>query len=214
MSENEKADAEARRLCVKAKWTRLLNPADRECSPEVYIDPFAAELAAHVERLLAERDRLRAAIRVVCGSLVTAAAKDGDAPCSAEIHRDEALRIAEMALGEPLTDTYGPEEVALRRKVGTVQESVMAENAQLRAKVAELETELAGEKKANALMNAGMGAVCEGRDELKHRVRELESGLKQFRDAWEDASATEWTLIVQNLEAASERAAALLRVPT
>lgn len=38
-----------------------------------------------------------------------------------------------------------------------------------------------GERKANALLNAGMGAVCEGRDELKHRVRELEAELADAR---------------------------------
>ncbi len=56
-----------------------------------------------------------------------------------------------------------------------------AERERLLARVAELETELDGEKKANALLNAGMGAVCEGRDELKHRVRALETALTQMR---------------------------------
>lgn len=40
--------------------TKLLNPADRECSPEVYADPVAAELANDLETVLAEVAALRA----------------------------------------------------------------------------------------------------------------------------------------------------------
>jgi chromosome segregation ATPase len=43
------------------------------------------------------------------------------------------------------------------------------------AAVLRLLIELEGFRKANAMLLAGMGSVCEGRDELKHRVRELET---------------------------------------
>lgn len=49
------------------------------------------------------------------------------------------------------------------------------------AVVLSLLDELEGERKANALLNAGMGSVCDGRDELKHRVRELEAEIKSLR---------------------------------
>jgi hypothetical protein len=38
-----------------------------------------------------------------------------------------------------------------------------------------LRLELEGERKAAAILLVGMGSVCDGRDELKHRVRELEA---------------------------------------
>jgi hypothetical protein len=46
--------------------------------------------------------------------------------------------------------------------------------ADLSAEVARLKMELAGEKKANALLLAGMESVTELYDGQKHRVRELE----------------------------------------
>jgi peptidoglycan hydrolase CwlO-like protein len=49
------------------------------------------------------------------------------------------------------------------------------------ARIRELEVEVAGLNKANALLNAGMGAVCEGRDELKHRNRELEAKVVKLQ---------------------------------
>ena len=68
--------------------------------------------------------------------------------------------------------------------------SVLRAVPDLLARVRELECQLAGEQKANALLNAGMGDVCEGRDQLKHRARELEAdnarlreGLRPFADA-------------------------------
>lgn len=45
------------------------------------------------------------------------------------------------------------------------------------AELAALRMELEGERKANALLNAGMGSVCEGRDELKHELRTLRARL-------------------------------------
>ena len=59
--------------------------------------------------------------------------------------------------------------------------SVLRAVPDLLARVRELECQLAGEQKANALLNAGMGDVCEGRDQLKHRARELEADNARLR---------------------------------
>jgi hypothetical protein len=54
------------------------------------------------------------------------------------------------------------------------------------AEVARLRVELEGERKANALLVAGMGDVCGGRDELKHENRRLAARVAEL----EDLSAT------------------------
>ena len=65
----------------------------------------------------------------------------------------------------------------------TACEATLADGfTHLFARVRQLECQLAGEKKANALLNAGMGDVCEGRDQLKHRVRELEAEVARLRE--------------------------------
>jgi hypothetical protein len=46
-------------LMKAARRTRLVNPYDRECSPEEYVDPPMARLADALEAALAERDALK-----------------------------------------------------------------------------------------------------------------------------------------------------------
>lgn len=49
------------------------------------------------------------------------------------------------------------------------------------AALSDLRLELEGLKKANALLNAGMGDVCEGRDVLKMEVRELKAENERLK---------------------------------
>lgn len=60
--------------------------------------------------------------------------------------------------------------------------ALLAEVSALRKRVAALECERDGLAKANSLLNAGMGSVCEGRDELKLRCRTLESENAELRE--------------------------------
>jgi hypothetical protein len=45
-------DMELRRLLVAARKTRLMIETDPECSPEVYVNPLAAQLADILEKYL------------------------------------------------------------------------------------------------------------------------------------------------------------------
>lgn len=58
-----------------------------------------------------------------------------------------------------------------------IEEAVAEKNAELAA----LRLELEGEKKANALLNAGMGEVCDDRDRMKHELRELRAENERLK---------------------------------
>lgn len=89
-----------------------------------------------------------------------------------DVTPDVAALMARVRRIAPATGTLA--------QLADLCERQAAENAALRL-------ELEGEKKANALLNAGMGEVCEGRDAMKHELRtlraqvaELTEGLRPF----------------------------------
>jgi hypothetical protein len=126
---------------------------------------------------------------VVSGSIRAALAKCDDAPLSADAHLLESQQIASLAVGETPESVYPTPACELRRAVAE-WERLRGENVRLAAHCERLASELEGERKANALLNAGMGSVCEGRDVMKlelraalARVAELEAIAKSAADS-------------------------------
>lgn len=74
-------------------------------------------------------------------------------------------------------DEHEEELIRAEEHRGNMAWASMVEVPALKKRIADLETQLEGERKARELLLAGMESVCEGRDQLKHKVRELEGRL-------------------------------------
>jgi len=159
-------------------------------------------------------DQMRAVVAELEGERAKVKELQGELQLWKPMTPDEAERALNEAKAVPLSEERISEIV--KRATDPAERVTNCEQAQLAVEVERMKVELEGEKKANALLNAGMGGVCEGRDELKHKVRDLEAkvvnlraALSEFKNAWDTATSGFdglSTVSGNNLEAASELA--------
>lgn len=182
--------------------TRLLNPADRECSPDVYVNPLAATLAAHVRSLCSEVERLTGCLERANAqtehferqwylrgdaleaerakvAILRGAADDNELMQNPSVQllverakSAELLLAAERAKAAENYRCFCQMEEAFRTTVAELDVE--------RAKVASLETELTGERKAKELALKGLESVTELYDGKKHECRDLAAKVADY----------------------------------